>query len=144
MAVTLQNEIGVDIELKSRSSRSMEIADHFFSPDEAAYLNSLPEDLQKERFCELWTLKEAYIKAKGIGLATSFDKFSFQFIDNNKISFKSSKEKSSNWKFWLFEADEKYKIALAKENNDKPVNIFIRETIPGEGYTLVTWPLLRS
>jgi 4'-phosphopantetheinyl transferase len=144
MAVTLQNEIGVDIELKSKSSRSMEIADHFFSPDEAAYLNSLPEHLQKERFCELWTLKEAYIKAKGVSLITSFDKFSFQFLNENHISFKSSKEKISSWKFWLFEASEKYKIALAKESEEKPVNIFIREIVPGQKYASISWQLLRS
>ena len=52
---------------------------HYFSGKELADLLELSKEEQRERFFDLWALKESYIKATGKGLATSLRSFSFEF-----------------------------------------------------------------
>jgi 4'-phosphopantetheinyl transferase len=69
-------EHGLDVEAVSRDV-NVGIADHYFCPREIAWLNSLPQPRQSEGFLRLWTLKEAFIKATGLGLSQGLDTFSF-------------------------------------------------------------------
>ncbi|MBV9504528.1 MAG: 4'-phosphopantetheinyl transferase superfamily protein, partial [Acidobacteriia bacterium] len=63
-------DLGVDVEDAAANRPYLfDIADRFFSSSEAAGLRALPPPNQLERFYELWTLKESYIKARGIGLS---------------------------------------------------------------------------
>jgi 4'-phosphopantetheinyl transferase len=76
--VAVEREIGVDVEDTARAgSFGTEIAQRFFSPLEVAELQSLPPEAQPSRFFDYWTLKEAYIKARGLGLQLPLDQFSF-------------------------------------------------------------------
>jgi 4'-phosphopantetheinyl transferase len=69
LAVTRGREIGVDVERVEPARALGPIADHHFAVDEAAELRALPDDRRIERFFELWTGKEAYAKALGVGFA---------------------------------------------------------------------------
>ncbi len=60
-------EVGVDVEYLLRPGKTVELADSFFSPIETQQLLALPPEKQNDRFFDLWTLKEAYIKACGMG-----------------------------------------------------------------------------
>lgn len=71
-------EIGVDIETMERATDCVPLADRYFSPDETAALHRAPAERQRETFFRFWTLKEAYIKARGLGLAIPLDAFSYQ------------------------------------------------------------------
>ncbi|MBL9083382.1 MAG: 4'-phosphopantetheinyl transferase superfamily protein [Planctomycetales bacterium] len=80
VGVSYDSEIGVDIEQTERDASCVELADRYFSPTEVRALRELPSSSQqRERFFELWTLKESYIKARGMGLAIPLDQFSFSF-----------------------------------------------------------------
>jgi phosphopantetheinyl transferase len=75
------DKIGVDIESKSRDVKKeslVRIAKKLFSKKEFEYLN-IEADGCKTRFLELWTKKEAIVKATGEGLAgiSGADTFSF-------------------------------------------------------------------
>ena len=70
-------ELGVDVESLDRATSH--VAEDFFAPIELAALRALPEAEQRERFLEYWTLKESYIKARGMGLALALDGFWFRF-----------------------------------------------------------------
>ena len=71
-------EIGVDVEDTTRDTiGGVEIADRYFSPAEVAALRAVPQAIQRERFFDYWTLKESYIKARGLGLQLPLDQFSF-------------------------------------------------------------------
>lgn len=59
---------GVDIEQITRTIEINDIAPHYFSPAEQTELYALPPDQQTNGFFKLWTRKEAYIKACGLGL----------------------------------------------------------------------------
>ncbi|MBL4913458.1 4'-phosphopantetheinyl transferase superfamily protein [Shewanella schlegeliana] len=72
-------EFGVDIERSRASTNILSILSHYFSEPEKQALFALPNELQRERFFDLWALKESYIKAKGLGLALSLKSFAFDF-----------------------------------------------------------------
>ena len=58
--------LGVDVELPRIS---MAVAARCFHPDEAAFLQTLPEEAQKDALLRLWTAKESYLKYTGEGLS---------------------------------------------------------------------------
>jgi 4'-phosphopantetheinyl transferase len=66
--VSRSREVGVDAEEISRKVDVDQVARHFFSKREQAALAVLPAPRRKRRFFEFWTLKEAYLKARGRGL----------------------------------------------------------------------------
>jgi 4'-phosphopantetheinyl transferase len=68
-AVALEHDVGVDVEHVDRRVQIDQVAESVFSDAERAALARLPEDARRARFFELWTLKEAYIKAVGKGLS---------------------------------------------------------------------------
>ncbi|WP_348984467.1 4'-phosphopantetheinyl transferase superfamily protein [Shewanella sp. 1CM18E] len=80
-------EFGVDIERCRSSTNIHAILSHYFSEPEKAALLALPAELQRERFFDLWALKESYIKAKGLGLALSLKSFAFDFSPALEASF---------------------------------------------------------
>lgn len=75
-AVTLGRAIGIDVEPR-RADAPADIVDSHFAAAERAALRALPEAERPRRFVELWTLKEAYVKARGLGLSLPLDRFAF-------------------------------------------------------------------
>ena len=75
-AVARAIDLGVDVEPLERVV-PLEVAERFFSPAEVEALHALPEEARPRRFLDLWTLKESYIKARGLGLTLPLDRFSF-------------------------------------------------------------------
>lgn len=72
-AATRGREVGVDLEHMRSNLAVAEIAERFFSRQEAAMLRTLPPEAQREAFFRCWTLKEACLKARGEGLSLSLD-----------------------------------------------------------------------
>lgn len=71
IAVAADAEIGVDVEYIRAQPHSAEIARQFFSTTELDHLNSVPSHLHAQAFFSCWTRREAYVKARGEGLAMS-------------------------------------------------------------------------
>jgi 4'-phosphopantetheinyl transferase len=76
-AVVRDVEVGVDVEHVGRATAHLEVAEQFFAPAEVSALRALPRHEQHRRFCDYWTLKESYIKARGLGLTLPLDQFAF-------------------------------------------------------------------
>jgi 4'-phosphopantetheinyl transferase len=74
LAVTRGRDIGVDVERIEPRRALGPIADRLFGADEAAALRSMPEATRIRRFFELWTQKEAYAKALGVGLSVPLER----------------------------------------------------------------------
>ena len=70
-------ELGIDVEPRGRRVEPS-VADHFFAPDEARWLAERPETKRDEDFMALWTLKEALVKASGLGLSQGLETFSMR------------------------------------------------------------------
>jgi 4'-phosphopantetheinyl transferase len=116
-AVTKGRAVGVDVEDRSRSLRFTDVAKRFFAPVEADALDALPEEERRAGFFRLWTLKEAYIKALGLGLAMSLESFWFQFDANGvpSVSFADPGADPRRWRFFLFRPTDRHILALAIE-----------------------------
>lgn len=146
MAVTLNQEIGVDVEYLSRLGMTVDIANEFFSPLEAKQLQSLPEDQKINRFFDLWTLKEAYIKACGMGLSIPLDHFRYSFSPEGKISIDFIPERNDLpelWQFWQICPSDSHKISMAMRNNEiiKDYSLTLYETTPLEKIKEVNYPV---
>ena len=70
-------ELGIDAESPHRDRRWLDLADRFFAPAEARALRGVPAADRPRRFLEYWTLKEAYVKARGRGLTLALSGFWF-------------------------------------------------------------------
>lgn len=131
VAVAGTDSVGVDIEASSRPRRIARIAARYFAPREVVELLALPETRQLSRFYELWTLKEAYIKARGLGLAIPLQQFSFQFSEGGQITAEFDPQLGDDtgyWSFWQMDAGPTHKLALAlkRENIDAAVRVQTR------------------
>lgn len=115
LAVCRHRMIGIDLECANRNRRVEKIADRYFAPAEVDALLALPEAQQLERFYDLWTLKEAYIKARGLGLAIALDSFAFSFTEESieLIEYEVPPAERSTWKIWQLLTDSPFKLALA-------------------------------
>jgi 4'-phosphopantetheinyl transferase len=67
---------GIDVERRRERPRALEIAQRYFSIDEAATLATLPAVDRSTAFLELWTAKEAVLKALGRGIAFGLHRLS--------------------------------------------------------------------
>lgn len=65
---TARHPVGIDVESRAREIDPLPIAQSHFSVAEAAWLAACPSR-SRDRFLALWTLKEAYLKGRGIGLS---------------------------------------------------------------------------
>lgn len=80
--VSRHGPVGIDLEPIARADDILEVADSVFAPAELAELRALPTiEARRARGLDLWTLKESYIKARGMGLSIPLDKFAFRFVD---------------------------------------------------------------
>lgn len=123
LAVAGFESIGVDIEQCSKQRRIDKISARYFSTQEAAELLACSEQNKLQRFYELWTLKEAYIKACGQGLAIPLQYFSYSFpsSENIAIEFDSAREDDPKcWQIWQLSCGEKFKLALAAKVGESP------------------------
>ena len=75
IAIGVDREVGIDVEVIDQSVPIDSVAKNFFTPSEIAELASLPESLRRLRFFCCWTRKEAYLKARGSGLTIPLDSF---------------------------------------------------------------------
>ncbi|WP_105102989.1 4'-phosphopantetheinyl transferase family protein [Microbulbifer pacificus] len=69
LAVSCESDIGVDIEQPRKPRDFLRIARHYFHPEECALLESSPLELLPVHFYRLWTMKEAFFKARGTGIS---------------------------------------------------------------------------
>lgn len=99
VAVALDRDVGVDVEWLDRTNLTADLADRFFAPAECAQLVGLSPEAEKEALFAFWTLKEAYIKAVGMGLALPLGAFAYT-LDPLSIAFDGRiRDEPAHWFF---------------------------------------------
>jgi len=112
-----QAEVGVDVEAFTRASEILKLAPDVFSPAEQAQLSALRGVEKLDRALSLWTLKESYIKARGLGLSLPLKAFSFLFGGDEGVRLEvdpSVGDEPGRWRFCLLD-HAAHRIALMVE-----------------------------
>jgi 4'-phosphopantetheinyl transferase len=84
LAITRAAEVGVDVERVRPLKDADDIADRFFSPTESDGLKALTAAEKPAAFFNLWTRKEAWLKATGEGLSDSLNQVEVSFLPRDK------------------------------------------------------------
>jgi phosphopantetheinyl transferase len=133
-AITSNAPLGVDVERITDSMLVQEIADRYFSEEETARLRQCPDELRNIRFAELWTLKEAFLKASGVGLSGSLTCVSFRLDEHARIKFSGpSTLDPHEWHFALFEPVYNVRLGIVIRSVTRP-RFFMRQD-EGDGRT---------
>lgn len=114
LAVARRHAVGVDVEAVTRKVELLALAQRYFAAQEYEELAGMANGAQRERFFALWTLKEAWLKARGLGLHIPLDAFSFKVTGPQPlIEFGPQlDERAEAWQFRLL-VREQFRIALA-------------------------------
>jgi len=115
VAVALAHDImvGIDVERIQIGKLDQDLADRLFASTEADATRGLPQPAQVEALYTYWTLKEAFIKAVGLGLSLPLDAFAFT-LEPLSISFdESMQEDASQWRFYSSQPAPQISMALA-------------------------------
>ncbi len=134
LGVTSGRALGVDVENVQAREVSIDIADRYFAPEEVAVLTAAPPHQQQYRFFEYWTFKEAYIKARGMGLSLPLDKFSFEYPDDHTVEIAIHPELADDparWQFWQFRPTSEYLVAICAERvGGRSPSLIVRQAVP--------------
>lgn len=103
-AVTRGREVGVDVEGLRADFATDEIAERFFSPAERAALRTLPPEARCAAFFACWTRKEAYIKARGLGLSLALDAFDVSLAPGEPAALLATRDEPGATDRWLLRA----------------------------------------
>lgn len=120
-AVTYGRAVGIDLERIRFDFEYEQLAARFFSAQENAVLRDLPAHLKPEAFFNCWTRKEAYIKAKGQGLALPLNQFDVSLVPGEPaklLSARGDAQEASRWALQELIPDPGYVAALAVEGDE--------------------------
>jgi 4'-phosphopantetheinyl transferase len=123
-SITRGGEVGVDLEQVRSKLDITEIAERFFSPLEVATLRKLPVVEQHPAFFRCWTRKEAYIKARGVGLSTPLNEFDVSLAPGEPAMLLGVRPNSSEllcWSLQDIDAGTGYAAALATEGRERRI-----------------------
>ncbi|HEY4120507.1 MAG TPA: 4'-phosphopantetheinyl transferase superfamily protein [Byssovorax sp.] len=115
IAVARDIEVGVDVEDTQRRGETVAVAHRFFAESEVRDLGLVPEEGRRARFFDYWTLKEAYIKARGMGLAIPLEQFAFS-IDGARVSIAFDPRLDDDpaaWQFAQRSPTSRHRLSLA-------------------------------
>jgi 4'-phosphopantetheinyl transferase len=131
-AVTIGREVGVDVEHIGRRL-THDVAGRFFAPSEVTHLTQLPDDEQHRVFFDYWTLKEAYIKARGFGLALPLADFAFTLAPPSppRIAFEPALDDDpATWQFTQDWPTPHHRLAVAVRRDGRDLPVRIRAVVP--------------
>jgi 4'-phosphopantetheinyl transferase len=131
-AVVVGREIGLDVENVDRPV-THDVAGRFFAPREVSDLRALPPDRQPAVFFDYWTLKEAYIKARGLGLVLPLHHFAFDLTcgGDPRITFDDAiDDDPASWQFRQVWATPSHRMAIGVRSNGRSLPVAIVPTVP--------------
>jgi 4'-phosphopantetheinyl transferase len=113
VALSYAREIGVDVEKLRDDVVVEELATRYFSREEVAELQALPNRLRRLGFFLCWTRKEAYVKAKALGLQIPLDRFSVSLTPGQPAEIRGAE--AGGWTILSFEPEPGYVAAVVSE-----------------------------
>lgn len=121
IAVNRVGELGVDTEYVKPDFKFQEIAERFFTAREVAAMRSLPAALQRQAFFKCWTSKEAFLKAKGIGLSGKLDEVGITLDAEDQVRIRAD---VPGWSLTELDPVETYESALVVAGPPVPIRCY--------------------
>lgn len=121
--VSTRIEVGIDVETDTRRINGMELAARVFSSPERESLGRLAPAARPHVFLQYWTLKEAYVKARGAGLSLPLDRFWFELHESAspRITFAADlADEAHRWQFQQFRPSSEHWMAVALDRGSGP------------------------
>ena len=97
-------------------ARTLRLRATTFSLEEIDALRNVSPSELVDRFFDYWTLKEAYLKARGVGLNLPLDQFSILISSGQKIGIRfmpGMADDPRRWHFTRCTASARYRLAIA-------------------------------
>ena len=135
-AIARTEEIGIDVEPITRGDEILEVAALVFSAPEIEALAALSLTARRDRAVSLWTCKEAYIKARGLGMTAPLLEIVVDFPANTRptLRFLSAIDEPEEW--WLDTRDvHGVRLAVAVRSRGSAVRLVVEEVAPGPAAT---------
>lgn len=114
LAISDGVDVGIDVEDTSRQLKVAELAPLTLSPGEWAAIERLAPAERSQRFYELWTLKEAYVKALGAGLSLALPEVAFE-PHGGSFRLAPALEGSAAWTVWTTRPTDRHTLAVAAQ-----------------------------
>lgn len=121
-----ERELGVDIERERPQLNVLGLAHRYFTAQETAWLQALPESGRARGFSRLWTCKEAWMKADGRGLALPLGRLEVQLAPSPGEGSAALRETQPPFRIWFArecELVEGYAAAVVGAQALGPVRI---------------------
>jgi len=121
--VTLDNDCGIDAEHIGNRHNPIGVAERMFSASECLEMQQLKDATQLDYFFTRWTLREAYVKARGIGISFPTRKLHFRVDDeaNIEVRFEAGlQECEHDWRFHLLRPTPEHIAAIALHTGNQP------------------------
>jgi len=121
LAVSRNQNVGIDIESVNSEFATGEIVERFFSTGEIHRLKALPTPKRADAFFSCWTRKEAYIKALGTGLSVPLDSFEVAFgsgVPPALLRVKNNANETRRWSMYDVVVTQGYRAALVVEGRE--------------------------
>lgn len=113
-AFACERRVGIDVEGVRPVADAHEIAERFFSPREAEQLGGLRDEEKPEAFFNVWTRKEAFVKAVGEGLSYPLDRFEVSLGSSGRlVNIEPGSTARGEWSLCELEAPSGYAAAVA-------------------------------
>lgn len=128
IAVSWETRVGVDIERVRPLKDSEGLVARFFSTRESAAFSALPEQLRATAFFNLWTRKEAWLKATGEGIADLLSEVEVSFLPGEGAALLTLPDQyraAEEWRLYDVPVSAGFCAALAASN---PVQLQVRPT----------------
>ena len=110
---------GIDIESLSRQLDVQKLAKRSCSDLEREWLSRYDLSDQSAAFLKLWTLKEAYLKATGLGISVPLNQLSFGFSDGiHLVDLRDQLKRFDHWRFSQWEQEDQHLVAVAQKRDD--------------------------
>jgi 4'-phosphopantetheinyl transferase len=117
--------LGLDVEWTDHPSSTMDVVAGCFAPPEKELLRRLSPHAQRDWFFRLWTLKESYAKARGLGLALPLDQFWFSRSTADAITIEFGGgiiDTASRWRFAERQPTPQHRLAIAVAGGGDPAS----------------------
>lgn len=125
-AVALGREVGVDVEVVRSDIACLDLAERFFTRREYDELRQEPEENRHARFFRYWTCKEAYLKARGIGISSGLARLDVIFNADGSVSCDAVDDATVPGSRWIVRPvpmAENVAAAVAAEGDDWEVAV---------------------